>query len=100
MISWCFLDLFFHLVIHFVVLVLLVLALMDLTLVHVVVLVDILPVLIVVDLASIGLILATSRQLLILVISVDSLHHNVPTLWIDPVVVVDVPLERNAENPP
>ena len=91
-------DLFFHLVIHFVVLVLPVLALIDLTLVDFVVLV--LPVLVVVDLVSIGLILATSRLLLVLIISVDSLHHNVLVLWIDPVVVVDVPLERDAEDPP
>ena len=33
-------------------------------------------------------------------VPVDSLHHNVPTLWIDPVVGVDVPLERDAEDPP
>ena len=97
----CFLDLFFLLVIHSVVLVLLVLALIDLTLVHVVVVVDVLPVLVVVDLlASSGLMLSTSRLLLVFVISVDSLHHNVSTLWIDPVVVVDVPLERDAEDPP
>ena len=66
--------------------------------VHFVVLV--LPVLVVIDLPSICLILATSRMLLVLVISVDTLHHNVPTLWIHPVVIVDVPLESAAENPP
>merc|ERR1712032_1449280 len=73
---------------------------MDLILVHVVVVVDIFPVLILVDLDSIGLILATSRLLLVLGVPVDSLHHNVSTLWIDPVVGVDVPLERDAEDPP
>ena len=46
------------------------------------------------------LILATSRLLLVLKVPVDSLHHNVPVLWVDPVVGVDVPLERDAEDPP
>ena len=46
------------------------------------------------------LILTTSHLLLVLKVLVDSLHHNVPILWIDPVVVVDVPLECDAENPP
>ena len=53
------------------------------------------------DLLPSSLILATSRLLLVLGVPVDSLHHNiVPVLRVDPVVVVDVPLEGSAENPP
>ena len=46
------------------------------------------------------LILATSRLLHVLFILVDSLHQNIFTLWVDPVVSDDVPLESDAENPP
>ena len=49
---------------------------------------------------SICLILATSRLLHVLFILVDSLHQNIFTLWVDPVVSDDVPLESDAENPP
>ena len=51
------------------------------------------PVLVVIDLPSNCLILATSRLLLVLGVPVDNLHYNVLPLWIDPVVGVDVVLE-------
>ena len=38
----------------------------------------------------------TSCLVLVLRVSVHSLHHDVPALWIDPVVVVDVVLEGTA----
>ena len=34
----------------------------------------------------------------VLCVFVDNLHHNVPTLWIDPIVVVDILLDRVAVN--
>ena len=52
-------------------------------------------------LPSICLILATTiRLLLVLGVPIDSLHHNVPVLGIDPVVRVDVLLDNSARNPP
>ena len=77
----CFFDLLLSFVVYFVVLVF--------------------PVLVVKDLVPlICLILATSRLLHVLFILVDSLHQNISTLWIDPVVSDDAPLESDAENPP
>ena len=72
-------DLLFQLGIHFVVLVL--------------------PVIVIINLPSICF-FATSCLLLILGVPVNSLHHNVPILGIDPVVRVDVLLDGSARNPP
>ena len=84
---WCFFDLF--------ILVIIVIQ-FSRSSVHTVILV-----LIVGDLPSNCLKLATSCLLLVLGVPVDSLHHNVvPVLRVDPVVVVDVVLEGMAENPP
>ena len=87
---WCFFDLFLHLV-HFVIFVLVVLVLIG---VHFVILV-------LRDLPSDCLVLASSPWLLVLGVLIDSLHHDVvPVLRIDPVVVVDVVLEGAAQDPP
>ena len=74
------LDLLFQLGVHFVVLVL--------------------PVFVVIDLPSICLILTTSRMLLVLGVPIDSLHHNVTVLRIDPIVRVDVLLDSSARSAP
>ena len=86
----------YFLVIHFVVIVAVIFIL-----VHLVVL--ILRVLMIVELRPTGFILTitititiTSCLVLVLRVSVHSLHHDVPALWIDPVVVVDVVLEGTA----
>ena len=93
--SWfrCFFGPFLVLVIHVVVTVLVVLEVIGF--VH-----SIILVLVVGDLPADCLILATSRMHLVLAVPVDSLHHHVVPVRVDPIVVVDVVLEVSAENPP
>ena len=78
-----------HSVIHFVIFIILVLVI----LIHFVVI--IFPVLVLIDLILVHMVIFIHTRF-----SVDSLHRNVSTVWIDSVVRVDVLLMSSAQNPP